>query len=359
MQAAPQTPHNPAPIGLVLDGEMRGDPSDLIALATAFGLSALQEPEAEILTFSLTGSSRVGAAYTEAVARFYTTAALRNYPERFRRYRGLAIGLDDSGDIAASQPSLAETLARKDSGGKPLYPQQVHEFTDTADPVALMRNALTAQDDQSCAVVLNGPATNLARLLGLRGGPELISSKVKRLVAALGNLPSPAPDNHLMADVAAARKLFAEWPTPITAVGAALGEKVGFPGEQLIAGFDWTENHPIVDAFREYVEPPRDISTRESAAVLHAVRPESGYFAESQAGIITVGEDGSLGFKTATDGRHAYLMFDESQAGRLREIYPELVSARPAARKLPDFLQRRLEREKQEELKKQQEQQQP
>ena len=217
---------------------MRGDPSDLIALATAFGLSALQEPEVEILTFSLTGSSRVGAAYTEAVARFYTTAALRNYPERFRRYRGLAIGLDDSGDIAASQLSLAETLARKDSGGKPLYPQQVHEFTDTADPVALMRNALTAQDDQSCAVVLNGPATNLARLLGLRGGPELISSKVKRLVAALGNLPSPAPDNHLMADVAAARKLFAEWPTPITAIGAALGEKVGF---------DWTENHPIVD----------------------------------------------------------------------------------------------------------------
>ncbi len=348
------TPQAPAPVQLLLDGEMRGDPNDLIAAAVAFGLSTLEKPEAEIITLSLAGSNLEGAAYTEAVARFYTLIALRDYPERFRRYRGMSIGLEKSDGVPASTPALARPLARKDADGEPVYSHEIHEFTDTADPAALIRNGLTARDDQSSAVVLNGPATNLARVLGLRGARDLIAAKVKRLVVALGDLPSSAPDAHVKADVAAARKLFAEWPTPVIAVGAALGEKPRFPGEKILAGFDWTEDHPIVDAYRECTEPVRDPSTRESAAVLHAVRPEAGYFAESRTGVISVGGDGNLRFEHSADGGHLYLTFDESQAGRLRETYVELVSGMPAARELPAFLKRFIERRKQRELPKQQ-----
>jgi inosine-uridine nucleoside N-ribohydrolase len=230
MQAAPE---EQAPIGLVLDGEMRGDPADLIALAMAFGLSRLEKPECELLSLSLTGSSLEGAAFTEAVARFYTLIALRDFPEEYRRYRGLPIGLDDSGHMAASAPALAKLLARKDSEGEPLYGHEVREMTDTADPAALIRNGLTAQQDQNSVVVLNGPATNLARVLALQGGPELIAAKVKLLVVVLGDLPSPAPDAHVKADPAAARELFTKWPSPIVAAGE---RRVPAPGPPLPHG---------------------------------------------------------------------------------------------------------------------------
>lgn len=349
MQAAPEEPE---PIGLILDGEMRGDPNDLIAFATAFGLSTAEEPQARILTLSLTGSSIEGAAFTEAVSRFYTMIALRDFPEEFRRYRGLPIGLDDSGDMSASVPVLANLLARKDAEGGPVYGHQVRELTDTADPAALIRNGLTAREDQSTIVVLNGPATNLARVLSLRGGAELIAAKVKLLVVAMGDLPSSTSDPHVRADVEGARKLFAEWPTSIVTVGTTLGEKLRFPGETMLAGFDWAENHPLVDGYGESPESPRDVSTREAAAILHAVRPEAGYFGRSQPGVISVGEDGGLRFEASLGGKHRYLTFDEAQADHLRQTYVELVTAMPAARELPRFLKKRLEEEKQEELEK-------
>jgi hypothetical protein len=138
--------------------------------------------------------------------------------------------------------------------------------------------------------------------------------------------------------------------------GVTLGEKLRFPAEKILSGFDWTQDHPIVDACREQAkgEPPRDVSTREAAAVLRAIRPAAGYFGASQNGLISVGDDGSLRFEPSVDGRHTYLTFDESQAERLREAYFELVSAMPAARESPDFLKKQIEEEKQEELKKKQ-----
>lgn len=355
MQAAPEAP---APDGLVYDGEMRGEPQDLIALATVYGLSMSAQPEAEALTFSLTGSSLQGAAYVEAVARFYNQIHLRDYPERFQRYRGLAIGLAEGADIDATEPALSAALNRKNAEGEPLYEHEVNAFTDTADPAALIRNGLTAREDQSVIVTLTGAATNLARVLGLNGGPELIESKVKRLVVALGDPATGKPDAHVKANVDAARKLFAEWPTPIVIVGASLAEDLTFPGDALAGGCDWTENHPIVEAYLAAGAKP-EISAREAAVVLHAIRPDEGYFTESEAGNATVGADGSVTFEPGAAGRCRYLKFDPAQADAVQSTLVELVTARPAARELPDFLKRFIEREKKEQEEQQQEEEEP
>ena len=45
------------------------------------------------------------------------------------------------------------------------YSRGIHKLNDTADPVAVIRNALSAQFDQNAVVVMAGPATNLVRLL--------------------------------------------------------------------------------------------------------------------------------------------------------------------------------------------------
>src|SRR5690349_20718844 len=88
--------------------------------------------------------------------------------------------------------------------GKPDSPRDITKMNDTADPVATIRNALTAQVDQNALVVLAGPATNLIGVLAPPAAAPLIKAKVKRLVIAAG------PD--FDSDAAAAKKLLAEWP---------------------------------------------------------------------------------------------------------------------------------------------------
>jgi len=340
------------PIGLIVDGEMRGDANDLAALATVLGLGYLDPEEASILTLSLTESTVEGAAFVDAVARFYSMEWLRGFPKEFRRYRGLPVGLAEA--TGAASPSLTEPLEAKDAEGSPFYPHEVHDLTDTADPAALIRNGLTTREDQSVVVVLTGPATNLARVLGLNGGRELIEQKVTLLVAALSDVASNEVDEHVAADVDAARKLFTEWPTPIVTVGRAAGEAVRLDRQTLTANVDWAENHPIVDAFRASESAPSEVSTREAAAALYAVRPTAGYYAKSEPGEISIDSEGMAIFAANSNGRHRYLNFDATSADALGQIYRELISGQPAARELPEFLKRFIEREKQKALEEEQ-----
>ena len=114
MQAAAA---EPAPIGLILDGEMRGEPSELVTLALVYGLTAQEKPEAELEAISLSGSGLEGAAFVEAVGRFYARIILRDFPERFRRYRGLPIGLDDTRPSPEAAAGLQAVLAKTGDDG--------------------------------------------------------------------------------------------------------------------------------------------------------------------------------------------------------------------------------------------------
>ena len=113
-----------------------------------------------------------------------------------------------------------------------------------------MRNALTAQHDQNCIVVVTGPATNLAELLDLPNAKPIIESKVKMLVMMGGAYPDGEPEFNIKADIDAARKVFAEWPTPIVASGFEVGSELAYPAESIETDFAWAADHPVVDAYR-------------------------------------------------------------------------------------------------------------
>ena len=126
----------------------------------------------------------------------------------------------------------------------------------------LIRNVLMAQYDQNAAVVLSGPATDLARLLDMYGVKEWIARKVRLLCVA---------DSGIQADAAAARKVFAEWPTPIVTAGREIGEALPFPGDSIDKDFAWSaERHPVVDAYRAYQPMPYDAPSWAMAAMLYA-----------------------------------------------------------------------------------------
>ena len=94
--------------------------------------------------------------------------------------------------------------------------------------------------------------------------------------------------------------------------------------------FAWAENgHPIVEAYRAFQAMPYDAPTHALIALLHAVRAEEDYWKLSEAGTITVGDDGSTKLTPSADGKHRKLMLDPERTADIVKVLTELVSAKP------------------------------
>ena len=317
------------PVGIVFDSDLGNGVDGALALALLYGLEG--KGEARLISNSTTKSSLKSAAFGDALARFYAgPPPAPGAPSGFQR-PAPPMGMADNGKLADDTPVLNAVLDKKTAEGKPAYPHGIVKLNDTADPVALIRNAMTAQIDQNCLVLLAGPATNLVKLMDLPGSLDLIKRKVKLLVLAAGSYPDGRVESHVKADVAAAKRLLAEWPTPIVAVGTEVGEGLPFPGASIEKDFAWAPTHPIVDAYRADRTMPYDAAAPSMAAVLYAARPD-GYFKLSAPGMIAVLDDGRTRFTPAPDGRSRYLVIDPAQREKVIQIYVELASAKPAPR---------------------------
>jgi hypothetical protein len=179
-----------------------------------------------------------------------------------------AIGIPDPHGKAVEAPALVKaTLAKP-------WVSNITHWHDTAAPENLIRNDLAAQTDGNAVMVMTGAATNLSRLLDLHDTGPLIHAKVKMLVVA-GNFE---------ADAAAAKRLLAEWPTPIVFCGREIGDALLFPAKSIEADFAYVPQHPIVDAYRAYRPMPYDAPSCALAAMLYAIRPDDGYFTVGKAG---------------------------------------------------------------------------
>ena len=340
------------PVGIIFDCDLGDSVDDTLALAFLHGLARQENPECRLVSVSITKSNLQAAAFAEATDRFYSNQTDRDIPERYRRYRGLVIGLSDRGWSPDATPLLSVPLNKRDAGGKPLYSHEIERFTDTADPATTIRNALTAQHDQNAVVVLSGPATNLARVLDLRGAKALIAEKVRFLSVMGGAYPRGGPEYNIESDIAGAIKLFDEWPTPIVASGAEVGDALHYPGTSIERDFAWAEHHPIVDAYRAYQKMPYDTPCWDLTAALHAVRPGDGYFTVSMPGTIRVLDDGQTEFKPESAGKHRYLILEASQKARIIQTVREVISAQPVPREVPEYVRRIIEEREREEAEK-------
>jgi hypothetical protein len=135
-----------------------------------------------------------------------------------------------------------------------------------------------------------------------------------------------------MSDIPAARRLFAEWPTPIVVAGGELGDALPFPGASIEKDFAWSEAHPLVAAYRAYRPMPYDAPAVAMAAALYAVRPQENYFKLSDPGTVTVGDDGGIRLDPAPAGKHRTLIADLAQKDRIQQIYAETASTKPVGR---------------------------
>ncbi|MEO7891408.1 MAG: hypothetical protein ABIW19_15520 [Vicinamibacterales bacterium] len=303
----------------------------MLAVALLNGLTV--KTEARRISLSIPRPSLKGAQLADVVSAFYLGRVIAPLGGTGTNPEGM-VGMPE-GSVPSSEeasPLASAVLSKKTPEGAPAYNTVIARPLDTADDAILMRNMLLAQFDENASIVLAGPASGVARLLGLYGARPQIQAKCKQLVMAIGAYPTGAADPAVKADVAAARKLFADWPTAIVAVGSELGEVLPYPGASIQADFDWAPAHPVVDAYHAVKPGAYDAPASALAAVLYAVHPDDGYFKLSAPGTITVMDDGRTQFSPNPDGKHRYLIADPAQKDRVIKLYTEMVSAKPAPR---------------------------
>jgi inosine-uridine nucleoside N-ribohydrolase len=315
------------PLGIIFDSDMGNSIDDALALALLYGFDG--KNEARVVSVSVSKPNLNAAALCEAIGRFYAGTTNTGFGGFGRT---LPIGLATASAMAEDTPMLTVPLSKKNAEGKPLYDHGIHKLNDTAEVTALIRNAFTAQYDQNAIVVLAGPATNLVKVLDLPGAKELISHKVRFLSVTAGVYPDGQPEFNVKSDIPAAKKLFAEWPTPIVASGREVGDALPFPAASIEKDFGWSPAHPVVDAYRAYKPMPYDAPTWDMTAVLYAVRPQEGYFKLSIPGTISVLDDGRTKFAPSPEGKHRYLILDPAQKERIIKTYTEIASAKPVPR---------------------------
>jgi hypothetical protein len=274
-----QIPERRPTPAVVFDASIDDDIGRVLALAQLLGYQARRE--VRITSLSVSRNNLKTAAFCDLMGRFFGASLTI----------GMAVDVTPSASVP---PMLSAVLAKATPEGKPAYNRVVEKLNDTADPVALIRNALTSQQDQNSVVVLAGPSVNLLGVLALPEGKKLIQKKVRALVVT-------APFD---------AKLLAEWPGPVILAGEDLGPALPFPGTSIEEDFVWAENHPLVDAYRAARTMPYDVPSAAMAAVLYAAHPE-GYFKLSEP-----------------QGQQRQLIVDVSQKDRIIQAYRQAVSAK-------------------------------
>jgi hypothetical protein len=318
------------PIGIAFDGDLGNRIDAMLAVAMLNGFAA--KTEARRISLSVSRPSLVSAQLADVISAFYRGRPAAGPGGGVGAITDGVIGMPEGAPSADDKSALAATLSKKTADGNPEYTSAITSLTNTAESAILIRNLLLAQHDGNAAIVVAGPATGVSRMIGLyRAGPQ-ITAKCRQLIVAAGSFPAGPPEPSIVSDIAAARKLFAEWPTPVVAVGSEVGDALPYPGASIEKDFAWSPAHPLVDAYRALKPMPYDAPASALAAVLHAVHPEDGYFTLSDPGTITVQDDGRTRFTPAADGRHRYLIVDPTQKARIMSLYTAMVSAPPAPR---------------------------
>ncbi len=323
-----QAPQTQKPVrAVVFDSSLDGEIDQVLALAMLFGLEGRRQVRVGSLS---TSRFNLGIAkFIDLVARFYAG----DRPGAIVSRNPAPIGMSTAGTQSDRvPPMLTAPLLKSDVAGKLVYLRTLATLNDTADPVALIRNALSAQVDRNAVVVLAGPPTNLVAMTARPDGREWARRKASVLAVAGGRFDGGAPDSLIRADVAGFRTLLASWPGTIVMAGVELNEALPFPGASLRAGLLWAPDHPVVDAYRAFRPGPYDAPSRALAAMLHAANPDERYFDLSEPGTITVTDDGRTRFTPSASGTHHYLIASPDRKERILEAYEQLVGAEPPPR---------------------------
>ena len=289
------------PVRIIFDTDMGNDIDDALALAMLHAFES--RGEAKLLGVTLTKDNVWAARFVSAVNTFYNRGSI-------------PIGIVADGKTKEDGKYVRQTV----EGGK--YPHS----GKTTDAAGLIRTLLEEAPDQSVVLVQVGFSTNLAKLLASPADRALVSRKVRLLSLMGGDFSRQSPEYNIKIDIPAAQRLFQEWPTPIVASGFEVGRTIKFPARSIEQDFSWVRDHPVAEAYRHYMPMPYDRETWDLTSVLYAVHGDRGYFDLSQAGRISVSDDGNTQFTPDSGGKHRHLIVNDTQRARILEAFVYLAT---------------------------------
>ena len=163
--------------------------------------------------------------------------------------------------------------------------------------------------------------------------------KVKMLSVMAGEFLKPGekglhngrPEWNVKVDIPSARIVMQEWPTLMVVCPYKLGKQLLYPGSSIEKDFDYGAPHPIVCAWKHYIQMPYDRPSWDLVSALYPVRSNRGYFNESPLGTITVDEKGITKFIQNPKGNTIILSATPKQQSRIVEAFTQLASSPPAS----------------------------
>lgn len=281
--------HSAPPVKLILDTDTSGDADDAGTLALLHTLA--DRGECELLATVVNRKDKTGAsaAAVDAINTFY------GRPD-------LPIGTDKQGPTDLQRTS-AYTQALRDG-----FPNDIGPDDRAPDALEVYRRVLAAQPDGSVTICSVGALSNLAELW--RRAPELVRTKVRRLVVMGGEFPpSQKPETNIRTHREAARVVAAEWPGEIVWHGYEVGQ-VLITGARLK---QTPRTNPVRRAYelRPFQGRPAIAGGQPSydqAAALFAVRGAEPDCWEIVAdGRVRVDAEGLTAWQPDTAARHAYV----------------------------------------------------
>ena len=303
-------------VPVVFDTDMGNDVDDALALAVLHALES--RGECRLIAVTITKDNRWSAPYVDLVNTFYGRAHI-------------PVGVVKGSGVTPEDSAMIRVPAsRRNPDGTLVYPRRLASGAEALEATAVLRRVLTEEKDGSVVMVQVGFSTNLARFLEVPADVELVRRKVKVLSVMAGNFAQPKGEFNVQKDVTSARKLFEQWPTPIVASGYEIGAALLFPAASIERDFAYTADHPVAEAYRNYMKMPYDRPTWDLTAALYAVRPGADYFSLSAPGKITVDSAGLTRFETVAGGPHRYLILTEAQRARTLEALI-LLASQPAS----------------------------
>lgn len=316
-----------ASVPLIFDTDIGNDVDDVLALGMIHALQS--RGECELLAVTITKDHEHAATFTDAVNTFYG--------------RGdVPIGVCRSGVTPAA--GKFNGLAIQKDGDALRYPHDLLSGKDAPNAVDVLRKALAGQKDGSVVIAQVGFSTNLAALLASKAdahsplnGVDLVKKKVRLLsimAGAFTQIPGKGgqlydhKEYNIIKDIPAAKSIATDWPTEIVWSGFEIGISLTYPHQSIQRDYQYVKHHPLAEAYVLYNPPPHDRPTWDLTSVLYGVRPGHSYFDISEPGTVAVAEDGLTSFSKAPNGKHRYLIIDQSQKPRTLEAL-QLLSSQP------------------------------
>jgi inosine-uridine nucleoside N-ribohydrolase len=162
-------------------------------------------------------------------------------------YPGIPLGNMAGGPDTDDAPpaDFLQPICEFSRDGKPVFQQSLNDYTKVPEATRLYRKILAGQPDTSVVIISVGFSTNIAKLLDTGPdeyssltGKELVRKKVKLLSMMAGNVRDHELEFNIVRDPAAARKVFAGWPTEIVVSPSELGVSILYPVASIKNDFD-------------------------------------------------------------------------------------------------------------------------